>query len=45
LPFTVIFDSQGRRVHTQLGEITPANLKEKLEPLIAEATRAQPPAH
>lgn len=45
LPFTVIFDSQGRRVYAQLGEVTQEFLREKLAPLIAEATRAQPTAN
>lgn len=45
LPFTIIFDSKGRRIHAQLGEITQTFLKEKLEPLTAEATRSQPTAN
>ena len=34
LPFTVIFDSQGRWVHAHQGEVTQASLGEKLAPLI-----------
>ena len=39
LPFTVIFDSQGRWVHAHPGEVTQAILGEKLAPLIAETPR------
>lgn len=39
LPFTVIFDSQGRWVHAHQGEVTQAILGEKLAPLIAKALR------
>lgn len=39
LPFTVIFDSQGRWVHAHPGEVTQAILGEKLAPLIAEPPR------
>ncbi len=45
LPFTVIFDRQGRRVHAQLGGVTQDFLSEKLAPLIAETARAQPTAN
>jgi thiol-disulfide isomerase/thioredoxin len=37
LPFTVIFDSQGRRTHGFNGEFTQGALGEKLAPLLARA--------
>ncbi len=37
LPFTAIFDGQGKRVHAQGGEVTPASLAERLAPLLAKA--------
>lgn len=37
LPFTVIFDSQGRWVHAHQGEVTQAILGEKLAPLVTKA--------
>jgi thiol-disulfide isomerase/thioredoxin len=33
LPFTVIFDRHGRRVHSWIGEMTPEELNEQLAPL------------
>ncbi len=39
LPFTVIFDRQGRRVQAYNGEVTQAFLAENLAPLLAEAPR------
>jgi len=34
LPFTVIFDTRGRRVYAQSGEVTRAALTEQLDPLL-----------
>lgn len=34
LPFTVIFDQHGRRIHGQIGELTAAELSAHLEPLL-----------
>lgn len=41
LPFTAIFDGQGKRVHSQGGEITPSFLEERLAPLLAKAAKAR----
>ncbi len=35
LPFTVIFDRAGKRVHAQAGEITSAALDKKIAPLLS----------
>lgn len=35
LPFTLIFDANGKRVHAHTGEVTRADLAEHLEPLLA----------
>lgn len=40
LPFIVIFDAQGQRVHAQTGGISQAELGAQLTPLIAKATEA-----
>jgi len=37
LPFTVIFDSRGRRVYARSGEISRAAMTEQLEPLLSPA--------
>jgi thiol-disulfide isomerase/thioredoxin len=34
LPFTVIFDPLGKRVHAQIGEVTQASLEKQLLPLL-----------
>jgi peroxiredoxin len=41
LPFTIIFDQRGRRVHAQIGEVTEASLAEQLTALIPEASEAR----
>ncbi|EXJ16661.1 TlpA family protein disulfide reductase [Imhoffiella purpurea] len=38
LPFTIVFDRRGRRVFSQLGPMTEAELNEQLAPLIAPST-------
>jgi len=38
LPFTVIFDSHGKRVYGQAGEVTRAVLTEHLEPLLSQGS-------
>jgi len=40
LPFIVIFDALGQRVHAQTGGIRPADLEGYLTPLIVKATEA-----
>ena len=39
LPFTVVFDHQGRRVHDHLGELTEGALGNWLQPLISKANQ------
>ncbi|MCG6941537.1 MAG: TlpA family protein disulfide reductase [Thiohalocapsa sp.] len=34
LPFTVVFDALGRRVYSHTGEITPADVRERILPLL-----------
>jgi len=41
LPFTVIFDRFGKRVHAQIGEVTEASLAKQLAELIPAADKAQ----
>jgi hypothetical protein len=41
LPFTAIFDSAGRRVHAQVGEITRTSLAGHLAPLLPQSAGAQ----
>jgi len=41
LPFTVIFDRTGRRVHAQVGELTQESLDRQLAPLVADALKSQ----
>jgi thiol-disulfide isomerase/thioredoxin len=41
LPFTVIFDRQGNRIHSQIGELTPASLEKHLGPLLGATGAAQ----
>jgi thiol-disulfide isomerase/thioredoxin len=41
LPFTAIFDTRGKRVHAQVGELTRASLDKQLAPLLTEEHRAQ----
>jgi hypothetical protein len=41
LPFTVIFDSKGRRVHAQIGELTRASLEKRIEPLLQKSIETQ----
>jgi thiol-disulfide isomerase/thioredoxin len=41
LPFTLIFDRSGKRVHGQIGEVTRTALAERLEPLLSQHNRAQ----
>ena len=38
IPFTVIFDRHGRRVFSQVGEVSPETLKARLAPLLPGAT-------
>ena len=40
LPFTVIFDQRGRRVHAQIGEMTKASLADPLTALIPRVSEA-----
>jgi thiol-disulfide isomerase/thioredoxin len=41
LPFTVVFDHAGRRVHAHFGEIAKADMDEWLPPLLAKAALAK----
>jgi thiol-disulfide isomerase/thioredoxin len=41
LPYTVIFDSRGKRAYGQIGELTRASLAEHLEPLLPQAGGTQ----
>ncbi len=41
LPFTVIFDHRGKRIHSQVGEITRISLSEQLKPLLSSSNGAQ----
>lgn len=41
LPFTVIFDSQGKRTHTQIGEVTRASLERQIAPLLPKSAGTQ----
>lgn len=41
LPFTVIFDRSGKRVHAQVGEVTESSLGKQLAALIPQAAKSQ----
>jgi len=41
LPFTVIFDRSGKRVHAQVGEVTESSLGNQLAALIPQAAKSQ----
>jgi hypothetical protein len=41
LPFTVIFDHQGKRIHSQIGEITRASLERHIGPLLEKTAATQ----
>jgi thiol-disulfide isomerase/thioredoxin len=41
LPFTVIFDAQGKRVHAQVGEMTRASLEKHIAPMLAKSSGTQ----
>ena len=41
LPYTVIFDRLGKRVHGQIGEMTRSSLSEHLDPLVTRSDGAQ----
>ena len=41
LPFTVIFDHRGRRIHDHCGELTQGILSDWLPPLITQAAQAR----
>ncbi|MEA3278321.1 MAG: TlpA disulfide reductase family protein [Pseudomonadota bacterium] len=41
LPFTVVFDRFGNRVHAQVGEVTRTSLNEQLEPLLPPSPETQ----
>jgi thiol-disulfide isomerase/thioredoxin len=41
LPFTVIFDRFGNRIHSQLGEVTHSLLREQLVPLLTDHGRVR----
>jgi len=41
LPFTVIFDRFGKRMYSQLGEVTHSTLQEQLAPLLPDLARVR----
>jgi len=41
LPFTVIFDNRGKRVHAQIGEVTQTSLEKQIAPLLPKTEGAQ----